>query len=115
MNRVLFLLILFGCPSIPSHGASVQENWSNLCLKCHGPYGDGKTKEGRRLRAKDYTDPKVQAAFSDSGLLRNLLLGVDNPDAADDGRMPSFKEKLSIGEAKELIILIRSFNKGPGK
>lgn len=92
-----------------SFGASANENWENLCAKCHGANGDGKTKEGRAARIKDYTDPKVQAGFSDSGLLKNLLLGIDTDDGKN--RMPAYKEKLTAAEAKELIALIRSFKK----
>jgi mono/diheme cytochrome c family protein len=89
--------------------ASPSETWGDLCARCHGPNGDGRTPTGLKLKAKDYTDPKVQQAFTDAGLLKNLLLGVgvdENP-----ARMPAYKDKLTVAEAKELVALIRTFKK----
>jgi mono/diheme cytochrome c family protein len=86
-----------------------RQIWEDQCMGCHGANGDGKTKEGMKLRIKDYTDPDVQAAFTDSGLLRNLLLGVGAK--VDGDRMPSFKDKLTIAEAKDLVAFIRTLKK----
>lgn len=55
---------------------SARENWDSLCAQCHGSDGNGKTKEGTKRHIKDWTDPKIQASFTDSGLLKNLMLGV---------------------------------------
>jgi mono/diheme cytochrome c family protein len=91
-------------------GASTpQQIWEDQCVGCHGANGDGKTKEGIKLRIKDYTDSAMQAAFTDSGLLRNLLLGVSA--RVDGDRMPSYKDKLTIAEAKELVAFIRTLKK----
>ena len=87
--------------------ASSQEHWDSLCAKCHGANGNGKTKEGVKLRIKDYTDPKVQAEFTDTGLLKNLLLGVSTEAGVE--RLPHYKDKLTIDEAKDLVALIRGF------
>ena len=88
---------------------SAQQTWDEACAKCHGSTGDGKTKEASKRHIKDYTDPKVQEAFSDVGLLKNLLLGIRNESGEE--RMPSYKDKMTVPEAKELIVLIRSFKK----
>jgi mono/diheme cytochrome c family protein len=78
-------------------------------MSCHRANGDRKTKEGIKLRIKDHTKPAIQAAFTDSGLLRNLLSGVGAK--ADGDRMPSYKDKLSIAEAKDLVVFIRTLKK----
>lgn len=110
---VLLLLVL-----LPSVGmaSSAQQNWDEQCAQCHGADGSGKTKTGVKRHIKDYTDPKIQELFSDSGLLKNLLLGIRDEGNAD--RMPAYKEKMTVAEAKELIALIRSFrgnNQSKGK
>jgi mono/diheme cytochrome c family protein len=107
VKRFPVLYILF----LPLAGiaATPTENWETLCAKCHGANGDGKTNQGLKLKSKDYTDPKVQAEFADVALLKNALLGVEDADGVS--RMPAFKDKLTVPEAKELIILIRSFKK----
>jgi cytochrome c553 len=40
------------------------------CAKCHGSDGKGETKMGKKLGAKDYTDPKVQAALTDDAAFK---------------------------------------------
>ena len=106
----LQLYLLIGA-FVPATGiaASANENWSELCAKCHAEDGSGKTKMGIKLKSKDYTNPKVQEEFSDTGLLKNLLLGV--AVEGDHDRMPAYKDKITVAEAKDLIALIRSFKK----
>ena len=88
---------------------SARENWESLCAQCHGSNGDGKTKEGLKRHIKDWTDPRVQASFSDSGMLKNLMLGVATEGGTE--RMPRFDSKLSVAEATELLALIRGFKR----
>ena len=110
-TAVLRPLLLLVATLLPVWGqaAAVQQNWDEHCASCHGATGDGKTKTGTKLHIKDYTSPKVQAEFSDTGLLKNILLGIDGEN--DAHRMPAFKDKLTPAEAKELVTLIRSFKK----
>ena len=107
-RRPLSLVLLILLPAW-GHAATPQENWAEHCASCHGANGDGRTKEGLKLRTKDYTDPKVQEEFSDIGLLKNLMLGVGGEGNKE--RMPRFSAKLTPAEAKELIALIRSFKR----
>ncbi len=46
--------------------ADPKTNWANNCAQCHGADGRADTKMGKQLSAKDLTDPKVQAAFTDA-------------------------------------------------
>ena len=41
--------------------ADVKKLYEDECIKCHSTYGEGQAKMGKKLSAKDYTDPKVQA------------------------------------------------------
>ena len=109
MKTVPACIILCILSPVAAMAASPRENWDNHCAKCHGENGDGRTKTGTQRWIKDYTDPKVQAEFSDSGLLKNLLLGIRSDDGKE--RMPAFKDKLPVNEAKDLIALIRSFRR----
>lgn|SRR5208283_4293164 len=107
IKRLSFAFVLL--MPIAAIADSPQQIWDDQCAKCHGSSGDGKTKIGIKLQIKDYTDPKVQAAFSDAGLLKDLLLGVDADTSVN--RMPAYKDKLTMAEAKEQVALIRSFKK----
>ena len=103
------LLILAAAAPLGARASSPRQLWDEKCASCHAPDGSGNTKTGRRLHIKDYTDPKVQAGFSDAGLLKNFLLGVADEDG--NYRMPAYKDKVSVEDAKELVALIRSFKK----
>lgn len=107
-SKFRLMCLLASCFPAAALADGALHTWNVECAKCHGASGDGRTKEGLKIRAKDYTDPKVQSAFTDTGLLKNLLLGVNAPNG--DVRMPSYKDKMTVVEAKEMIALIRSFN-----
>src|ERR1043165_9427752 len=53
-------------PSIAASAADGKALYEKDCAKCHGSDGKGETKMGKKLGAKDYTDPKVQAALKDA-------------------------------------------------
>jgi len=86
--------------------ADAKANWDEHCASCHGATGKADTKMGQKLKLKDYTDAKVQAALTDEALLKATLEGV-----VVDGKqkMKSYADKLSADEAKALVGLIRSF------
>jgi mono/diheme cytochrome c family protein len=89
--------------TFPLNAETAAKNWEAHCAKCHGADGKGQTTMGKKLKAKDYTDAAVQAAFTDEQLLK---LTVDGKD-----KMPAYKDKLSADEAKDLVKFIRAFKK----
>ena len=88
--------------------ADAKENWGQLCAKCHGADGAGKTKMGQKLKVKDYTDAKIQAEFTDEQLAKVTLEG-----STKDGKelMKGFKEDLSPADATALVAYIRQMKK----
>lgn len=107
MNLKLFVLVgvLAAGVSVAS-AADAKANWEEHCAKCHGAAGKADTKMGQRLKLKDYSDAKVQAAFTDEALLNATMKGV-----TVDGKekMKGYGDKLSEQEGKDLVALIRSF------
>lgn len=105
-KRILLLSAPLLAPVILAFAAPVAENWDNHCAKCHGADGKGQTKAGKKLQAKDYTDPKVQAELKDDEMIKATTEGVTK-----DGkeRMKAYKDELSDEEIKELIAYIRKF------
>lgn len=103
-------ILILGAPLFAmaafAFAAPVAENWDNLCAKCHGADGRGQTKVGKKLKAKDYTDPKVQAAMTDEEMIKATAEGV-TVDGKE--RMKGFKDELSPDEIKELVAYIRKF------
>ena len=84
---------------------SAADNWENSCASCHGADGKAQTKQGKKLKIRDYTDPKVQAELKDDAMLAAILDGVKE---GGKERMKGFKDELSEQEAKDLVAYIRA-------
>jgi mono/diheme cytochrome c family protein len=88
--------------------ADAKANWAANCAQCHGKSGAADTKMGKQLNAKDLTDPKVQAAFSDAKATQSIKEGVK-----DGGKttMKAFAGKLTDDEIKALVAYVRTLKK----
>ncbi|MDI1336741.1 MAG: cytochrome c [Lacunisphaera sp.] len=84
--------------------APAAENWDNNCASCHGADGKGQTKQGKKLKVRDYSDAKVQAELKDEDMCKAVMEGVK---ADGKERMKGFKEELSADEIKDLVAHIR--------
>jgi cytochrome c551/c552 len=108
-NKLVVLgsaLLVTGAISVQA--ADVKEAWEKNCTKCHGPDGKGQTKMGQKLGIKDFTDPKVQASFTDQEAFKAIKEGLKDKD----GKVlmkPS--ENLSDDDIKALVTYVRSFRK----
>lgn len=78
------------------------------CAKCHGADGKGETKMGKKMGAKDYTDPKVQAAVTDEAFFKAIKEGFK-----DKGGKVLMKptEDLKDTEIKAVVAYMRKFKK----
>ena len=88
--------------------ADPKTNWANNCAQCHGADGRADTKMGKQLSAKDLTDPKVQAAFTDAKATQSIKEGVKQSGKTT---MKAFGGKLSDDEIKALVTYVRSLRK----
>lgn len=98
-------LALVGAATL-GRAASADENWENNCASCHGADGKAQTKQGKKLKIRDYTDAAVQAELKDDAMLKAILDGV-----VENGkeRMKGFKDEFENpeAEAKALVEYIR--------
>ena len=112
--KTKFSLFLFAAgilvASQSGFAATVAENWSTHCKKCHGEDGSGQTKMGKKLNLPDYTDPAVQAKLVDAEMTRAIKEGVKDEKGKD--AMPAYAEKLTDPEIAELVAFVRSMKKG---
>jgi mono/diheme cytochrome c family protein len=72
---IFSISILIAAP-MSTRAADAKTNWTNNCAQCHGPDGKANTKMGKTLSAKDLTDPKVQAEFTDAKATQSIKEGV---------------------------------------
>src|SRR5205814_6754243 len=111
MKTTLALAItitLFVATSMSLNAADAKANWDANCVQCHGKNGNADTKMGKTLSAKDLTDPKVQAAFSDAKAAESIKNGVK-----ENGKttMKAFGGKLTDDEIKALVAYVRTLKR----
>jgi mono/diheme cytochrome c family protein len=80
--------------------------YADHCAKCHGDDGKGQTKMGLKLEARDYTDAKVQDAFTDDEAFKAVKEGMKKDDKTL--MKPS---DLSDDDIKASIADLRTFKK----
>ena len=71
------VLALSAAPALADDAKALYEK---DCVKCHGSDGKGETKMGKKLGAKDYTDPKVQAALTDDAAFKATKEGLKDKE-----------------------------------
>jgi mono/diheme cytochrome c family protein len=104
---ILAISILIAAP-LSVRAADAKTNWANNCAQCHGPDGKANTKMGKTLSAKDLTDPKVQASFTDAKAAEVIKDGVKQNGKTT---MKAFGGKLTDDEIKALVAYVRSLKK----
>jgi cytochrome c6 len=105
-TKIALLGLAFASVCLAGRAATPAENWENLCASCHGEDGKAQTKQGKKLKIRDYTDAAVQADLKDDAMLKGILEGVTENGKE---RMKAFKDELENPdkEAKELVEFIR--------
>jgi cytochrome c553 len=103
-----FTLVALATWSLSIHAADAKAAFEKDCAKCHGADGKGETKMGKRVGAKDYTDPKVQAELKDDAAVKAIKEGLK-----DKGGKELMKpaENLSDDDIKALVAYMRAFKK----
>ncbi len=107
-NMLLTAFSLILASSLSVLGADAKANWDANCAQCHGKTGNADTKMGKTLNAKDLTDAKVQAGFTDAKATTSIKDGVK-----ENGKttMKAFGGKLSDDEIKALVAYVRTLKK----
>jgi mono/diheme cytochrome c family protein len=104
---ILTISILLAAP-LAARAADAKTNWANDCAQCHGADGKANTKMGKMLSAKDLTDPKVQAEFTDAKATQSIKEGVKQGGKTT---MKAFAGKLTDDEIKALVAYVRTLKK----
>lgn len=100
-------IALLATVAIPARADDAKAIYERDCAKCHGADGKGDTKMGKRLGAKDYTDPKVQAELKDEAAFKAIKEGLKQ----DDKTLMKPSEGLSDDDIKGLVAYMRAFKK----
>lgn len=105
---VTIAISLFVISANSLRAADAKALWDANCTQCHGKDGRADTKMGKQVSAKDLTDPKVQAAFTDAKATQSIKEGVK-----ENGKttMKAFGGKLKDDEIKALVAYVRTLKK----
>ena len=93
--------------AVAAQAEDAKALYDKQCAKCHGDDGKGQTKMGKKLEAKDYTDPKVQEALKDDEAIKAIKEGLKK----DDKTLMKPAEGLTDDQVKELVTYMRAFKK----
>ena len=88
--------------------ADGAKTFKKKCATCHGKDGKGDTKMGKKLKIKDLTDPKVQDAITDEGIIKQITNGSKDKETGKV-KMPPMGKKLTAEQIKELVPVVRAF------
>jgi cytochrome c6 len=102
------LIVTAMATAINLSAADGKEIYTKECAKCHGATGKGDTKMGKKSGARDYTDPKVQAAMTDAEAIKAVKDGLKDK-AGKTLMKPS--EGLSDADIKAVVAHMRTFAK----
>ncbi len=109
MKKILLITVAaLGMSAVAVRAADGKALYEKDCAKCHGADAKGQTTMGKRLGAKDYTDPKVQEELKDEDALKAVKEGFKNKDGKV---LMKPAEGLSDEEAKALVVYMRKFKK----
>ncbi len=109
MNKILPLLVAsLAITAWSASAGDAKALYEKDCAKCHGADGKGETKMGKKLGAKDYTDPKVQAELKDDAAIKAIKDGVKDKEGK---QVMKPAEGISDDDAKALVAYMRSFKK----
>ena len=107
-KKLALLAVLFALPTFAACADDAKALYEKDCTKCHGADGKGDTKMGKKLGAKDYTDPKVQAALTDEAAFKATKDGLKDKEGKV---LMKPAEATSDDDIKSLIAYMRTFKK----
>lgn len=107
-STLLLMALAVTIPTTASRAADAKDLYEKDCAKCHGSDGKGETKMGKKLGAKDYTDPKVQAALTDVAAFKATKEGLKDKEGKV---LMKPAEGLSDDDIKAVVAYMRAFKK----
>jgi mono/diheme cytochrome c family protein len=107
-TTALLLALTLAFSAAAASAADAKALYEKDCAKCHGSDGKGETKMGKKLGAKDYTDPKVQAALTDAAAFKATKDGLKDKDGKV---LMKPAEGTSDDDIKALVAYMRTFKK----
>jgi len=108
MKKLIAISIILAAAAGSLRAADAKALYEEKCVKCHGADGKGDTKLGKKMGAKDYSDPKVQAELKDEAAFKAIKEGFK---ATDGTVLMKPTEGVTDADIKGLVAHMRTFKK----
>ncbi len=109
MKKILTISVaLLAGMALTAGAADAKALYEKDCTKCHGADGKGDTKMGKKMNAKDYTDPKVQDELKDDAAFKAIKDGLKDKEGKV---LMKPAEGMSDEDIKGLVAYMRKFKK----
>ena len=109
MKRIITIgIAIIAASALSAMAGDAKALYEKECTKCHGADGKGETKMGKKMGAKDYTDPKVQAELTDEAAFKAIKEGFKNKEGKV---LMKPAEGISDEDIKGLVAHMRTFKK----
>ncbi|MCL4789418.1 MAG: c-type cytochrome [Verrucomicrobia bacterium] len=109
MKKLIPLIVAaLAMPVLAAQAADPKAIYDKECAKCHGADGKGDTKMGKKMGAKDYTDPKVQDSVTDEAAFKAIKEGFKDKDGKV---LMKPIEGVSDADIKAVVAYMRKFKK----
>jgi mono/diheme cytochrome c family protein len=101
---IVSMITLFMLATTAAFAAApgAPEIFKAKCSSCHGPDGAGATAVGKAMKVRDLRSAEVQKQ-TDADLQKVISDGK--------GKMPAYKDKLSVADVSSLVAYIRGLAK----
>ncbi len=107
-KKLALIIFVLAATTLAASAGDAKALYEKDCAKCHGADGKGETKMGKKLGAKDYTDPKVQAALTDEAAFKATKEGLKDKEGKV---LMKPAEGTSDEDVKALVAYMRMFKK----
>jgi cytochrome c553 len=108
MKKLIAISVALAAAAGSLHAAAAKALYEEKCAKCHGTDGKGDTKLGKKMGAKDYSDPKVQDELKDEAAFKAIKEGFKDKDGTV---LMKPTEGVSDADIKGLVAHMRTFKK----
>ncbi len=111
MKKILITGTIVGIAFLTASSASAENGkalYEKHCVKCHGADAKGETKMGKKLQAKDYSNPKTWEALTDAAAIKSVKEGFKDKDGK---AVMQPTEGVSDADAKAIVEYMKTLKK----
>ncbi len=103
-GAILTIAVFAASTTLAADGKALYEQH---CIKCHGADGKGETKMGKKMEAKDYSNPKAWEGLTDAKAIKAVKEGFK----VDGKVIMKPTEGVSDEDAKAIVEYMKTLKK----